>query len=272
MGTEFPASRTDASAPWRVVVLDDEPPALIALRAALQSAPDFTVVAESHDPLSALTVVRAAAPDVLFVDMQMPGMTGIEFVRQLGADVPLVVFVTAYDQYAVHAFEAEAVDYVLKPIDPERFRLTLDRLRRRLRDGDTVAQLAPLRGVLERLERAAPAPSSSSAPTKFLVRRPGRVTFVDVAQIDRVESDNNDVRLFIGREQLQSRETLSSIEQRLPADGFVRVHRSCIVNLARVRHVEPYFHGDLVLVLQDGSKITTGRSYRDRVRRVLGLD
>ena len=253
------------------LIVDDEQLARELLREYIEQTPELSVIGEAAKGKDAVELIDTLKPDLIFLDVQMPGMTGFDVLDEIEHD-PFVIFTTAYDQYAVHAFEAEAVDYVLKPIDPERFRLTLDRLRRRLRDGDTVAQLAPLRGVLERLERAAPAPSSSSAPTKFLVRRPGRVTFVDVAQIDRVESDNNDVRLFIGREQLQSRETLSSIEQRLPADGFVRVHRSCIVNLARVRHVEPYFHGDLVLVLQDGTKITTGRSYRDRVRRVLGLD
>jgi two-component system, LytTR family, response regulator len=257
-----------------VVAIDDEPPALLAFRQAMSQFPDFVVAATSDDPLAAETLIRAERPAVVFLDIQMPGRTGFDIVQALGADRPLVVFVTAYDAFAVRAFDANAVDYLLKPIVPARLRETLDRLRRQLtavRAGDAAARLD---AVVEQLRQQAAQPALAVDPmaSRVSVRAQGRTTFLDPRLIDRVDASDNEIVIAIGAQRLRIREPLGEFEARLPQSLFLRVHRSTLVNRARITHTEPYFHGDVVIHLANGTHVVSGRSYRVQVRRALGLD
>jgi two-component system, LytTR family, response regulator len=255
--------------PWRIVAIDDEPPALRALGRALATATDFTLCASSSDPLGAVALIRETRPDVLMLDIQMPGLTGFDIARELGAELPALVFLTAYDQYAVQAFDAAAIDYLLKPINPARLAETLDRLRRQLADKAGREMLPRLDALLTTLE--ARPPLSTIVPSRISIRRNGGTSFLDARSIERIDSADNDIRISAAGQVLSVRETLTAFAARLPAGQFLRVHRTCVVNLARVQHVEPYFHGDVVIHLTNGTKVISGRTYRAEVRAAFGL-
>ncbi|HEX8904266.1 MAG TPA: LytTR family DNA-binding domain-containing protein [Longimicrobiaceae bacterium] len=256
---------------WTAVTVDDEAPALKRLRDLLRGVEGVELAGEFSDPAEALEALRRDPPDILFLDVQMPGMTGFDLLRALGRPPSVVIFVTAYDQHALEAFEVHAFDYLLKPVARDRFAEAVARARQRLESdagGDLPARLAALLGAADgrRATVSAPAPAA-----RIPLRAGERFVMVDPAEIDRVEVDGNLVRVSAGGERYVFRETLAAFEARLPPGRFVRVHRSLVVNLDRVRQVEPWFHGDYLLVMADGSKIVTGATYRDRVRAALGL-
>ena len=250
---------------YRAVIVDDEPLARERIRTLLAAEPDFRVVAECGDGETAVAAIEETQPDVVFLDVQMPEMDGFEVLDALGERVGAVlVFVTAYDQYAVRAFDASALDYLLKPFDRARFERTVARVRERLDEHDRdVPGRADLRALLARLA------AQRQRPARFVVRAGNRLTFVRPEQIDRVESAGNYVRLFCGGASHLYRATLAELEQRLDSEVFVRVHRSAIVNLERVARVEPFFHGEYVLTLADGTRVTCSRTYSARLRELL---
>lgn len=250
---------------WRAIAVDDEPPALKRLSALLAEVPGVRLVGTYDDPREAVPAIEREQPDLLFLDIQMPEMTGFELVAALGDECPLVIFVTAYDEHAIRAFEVNALDYLLKPVQRERLAATLARARERLTTRTASEIQAQLHAVLSSLGMG------TGAPARVAVRTGTRVLLLDPATIDRVEADGNTLTLHAGRERVEFRETLTAFEARLPPGRFVRVSRSTVVNLASVRQVEPWFNGDYVLILADGAKVTTGRTYRDRVRAALGL-
>lgn len=212
--------------------------------------------------------IPALAPDVLLLDIQMPGMTGFDVVRAVSAATPLVVFVTAFDEHAIRAFEVGAVDYLLKPIERERFHATMERVTTRLNGmaaGELRAHLDAVRRLL------APGALTPAVVARVALKVKDRTVFVDPSQIDRIEAEGNIIHVQIGRERVSFRETLTAFAERLPPGMFLRVNRSTLVNIARVRYAEPWFNGDYVLVLADGSKATSGRTYRDAVKLALGL-
>ena len=256
----------------RAVVVDDEPLARKRLLALLADEPDIDVVGEAGGGSAAVRLITAARPDLVFLDVQMPGLDGFEVLRAVApSHLPLVVFVTAYDEHAIRAFEVAAVDYLLKPVAEARFREAVRRAVDRVAGSaagpatgggadDVPRQLAAL------LERLTP---PAAAPERFAVRANGSVTFVRVQDIDWVDASDDQVRLHVGRETLLVRETMGQVEARLPAPRFVRIHRSTIVNFDRVREVQPWFKGDYLLILRDGTRLTSGRTYRERVQRLL---
>lgn len=246
---------------WRAIAVDDEPPALKRLSSLLAEVPGVRLVGTYDDPREAVPAIERERPDLLFLDIQMPEMTGFEVVAALGDECPLVIFVTAYDEHAIRAFEVNALDYLLKPVQRERLAATLARARERLSTRSAPEIQAQLHAVLRGM----------GAPARVAVRTGTRVLLLDPATIDRVEADGNTLTVHAGRERVEFRETLTAFEARLPPGRFVRVSRSTVVNLASVRQVEPWFNGDYVLILADGAKVTTGRTYRDRVRAALGL-
>jgi two-component system LytT family response regulator len=251
--------------PWRAVTVDDEPPALRRLRGLLVEDGDIDIVGEFADPAEALEGMAALRPDVAFLDIQMPGMTGLELARALGPRPPLIVFVTAYDQHALAAFEVHAFDYLLKPVEPARLRTTLARVKERLAAGT-----ADVQDRLEAVMRSIEAAAGGAAARRVSFRVDGGVRIVLADEIDRVEVEEDHLRVHLARGTLLVRETLSALHGRLPAGMFVRVHRSHLVNAARVRELRPWFGGDWVLVLADGTEITTGRTHRPEVRRAFG--
>lgn len=250
----------------RVLVVDDEPLARAHLRTLLAAREDVEVIGECGDGRTAIESIRADAPDLVLLDIHMPELSGLEVVREVGPErMPPVVFVTAHDDYALEAFEAQALDYIMKPIERERLTAAVDRAARSVRL--TARELAepPQAAALARLLADAPA----TRPDRIAIRLDGRVLFVRPADIDWIEAADDSVRFHVGRAVYEQRDTLARLEQRLPAGRFLRIHRSAIVNVERIRELQPWFQGDWVVILADGTKLTTGRSYRPRLKALL---
>lgn len=248
----------------RVMIVDDEPLARERIRTLLAGEPDVTVVGEHGDGIAAADAILADAPDVVFLDVQMPGMTGFEVVAAVGPErMPLVVFVTAYDEFALRAFDAHAIDYLVKPVGVDRFRAAVDRVRTQLRGRDRAGLESRLRTLVE----------SSRPPEhleRLLVKRGSRFVFVRLEDVRWLEAADNyvNVHTAAGAELLRS--TLSSLEGRLDPRRFVRVHRGAIVNIDHLTAMEPWGQGEYLLTLAGGAQITTSRTYRARLRQALG--
>jgi two-component system, LytTR family, response regulator len=245
----------------RAIVVDDEPLARERLRTFLANEPGVAVIGECQNGDEAIIAVRRDHPDILFLDVQMPGMNGFEVLQKLNGSAPhAVIFTTAHDQYAVQAFEVHAVDYLLKPFDRERLRLALERARTRAssKPDDLQSKLA---AMLEDLKAGA------RQPERIPVKSNGKVTFVRIPEIDWIASADNYVELHVGNHSHLIRVTMNSIATRLPAQQFVRVSRTSIVNLARVKELQPLFHGEYTITLTTGARVTLSRSYRDQLPR-----
>ena len=256
---------------WRTLIVDDEPLAREGIRARLAALGGFDVVDECGSGRAAIAAIRSWHPDVVFLDVQMPMVDGFAVIREIGTDaMPATVFVTAYDHYALRAFDAQAIDYVLKPIDDARFARTIDNVRRRLRETRAMGIAAQLAMLLDRLDR--PSGPPPSVPAGHLVARDGaRTELVPFDEIDYVTADGDYVRVFAGKRQLLLRLTMNRIEAALPAREHVRIHRSAIVNLSRVRALEAMPNAELTVVLRNGVSLRASRSYADRLRLALGL-
>jgi two-component system LytT family response regulator len=246
----------------RALVVDDEPVARSHLRALLEDRGDMQVIDECGDGLTAVERIRTLVPDLVLLDVQMPELDGLGVVRAVGPDrMPPVVFVTAHDQHAGDAFEVHALDYVLKPVHRERFNGAIDRVVNLIRSGSAANRSRPLTEVLDRL--------SASGPERIAVKSGDRVLYLRVADIDWIEAADDIVRLHVGKTVHDHRATMAQIEQRLPASRFIRIHRSTIVNIERIREFQPWFQGDWILVLADGTRLQSGKSYRRRIRELM---
>ena len=262
---------TGNQAAWRTVIVDDEPLAREGIRARLVMLGGFDVVDECGSGRDAIVAIRSRQPDLVFLDVQMPMVDGFAVISAIGVDaMPATVFVTAHDHYALRAFDAQAIDYVLKPIDDARFARTVDNVRRRLRDARASGVAQQLASLLDRLERTPP--TEPPARGGHLVARDGgRTELVPFDEIDYVIADGDYVRVFAGKRQLLLRLTMNRIEAALPAHEHVRIHRSAIVNLSRVRALEALPNAELSVVLRSGVTLRASRSYADRLRRGLGV-
>ena len=248
----------------RVVVVDDEPIAREGVRRQLEREPGVEIVAECGDGLAAVEKIRELAPDLVFLDVQMPGMDGFEVTRAIGIDaMPAVVFVTAYDKYALQAFEVNAVDYLLKPFDSERFQKAFQRARLQIERRTTEAINEKLEALLESMR------PQHRYLERLVVKSAGRIFFLPVAEIDWIESADNYVNLHCGRESHLIRETLSGLESKLNPEEFLRVRHSAIVNLKRIRELRPLFKGEYEIVLQNGVKLTSSRRYKNKIMQIL---
>jgi two-component system LytT family response regulator len=266
----------------RILIVDDERMARKRLRTLLAAEADVEIVGEASNGLDAVRAIGELAPDVVFLDVQMPELDGFAVVDRIGVErMPVVVFVTAFDAYALKAFEVHALDYLTKPFDRERFQATLRRAREHVqlralhRTGGTSPAAAAAAGglaaidpelnrrlvaLLEEMDRR------KQVIGRILVKTGGRALFLRAAEIDWVEAAGNYVRLHIGRDVHTLHEGLSSIEAKLDPQHFLRIHRSTIVNVARIRELQPWFHGDSILILRDGTKLTVSRTYRDALK------
>ena len=243
--------------PTAALVVDDEPAARRRLIRMLQREPGVTVAGECADAPSAIRTIEEVSPDVAFWDIQLPGMDGLEAVARIRErNRPAIVFVTAYSEYAVRAFEVEAVDYLLKPYSRNRVRMALTRINRRERR-------APSDDVTDEC-------GDTSFPSRIVVRQRGAMLLLPSADIDWIEANDKFVRLHVGSNVYEMRERLSHLEKQLDSRQFVRIHRSTIVNLQRIRELQPAFHGDLCVVLLDGTSLTLSRTYRPRLSKALG--
>jgi two-component system, LytTR family, response regulator len=241
--------------PWRTVVVDDEPLARQTLRVLLSREQDFAVVAECSHGADAVAIVRGERPDVLFLDVQMPEVDGFEVLRRLDAgSVPAIIFVTAFDRYALQAFEQHALDYLLKPFSDERFSTVLDRTRVRLRE-HSFASMA-LADLL-----------SAMAPERrqLVVRDGGRTFVIPYDDIVWIEAEDYCARIHTRTRTILVRDSLRALADSLEPNGFVRVHRSAIVNLDCVRQIEPLTSGDQKVTLSDGTGVKVSRTYRASV-------
>ena len=241
----------------RVLIVDDEPIARRGIRQQLRGEADLEVIGECGDGAAAIDAITGLAPDLVFLDIQMPEVGGFDVVEAIGvARMPAVVFVTAYDEHALRAFDVHAVDYVLKPIDRHRFRTAVERARRRLAHapGQLDRRIAAALGELGR-------PAHDYAK-RLAIKGDGRVILVDVDAVDRLEAAGNYVEVHSGTRHHLVRETMAGLEGRLDPARFVRVSRSSIVNAGRVRELQPMFNGDFVVVLRDGTKVAGSRRYR----------
>ncbi len=249
----------------KTIIVDDEPLAREKLRGFLEQESDFEILGECRDGREALETIEAEKPDLVFLDIQMPEMDGFEVLENLdpGA-LPTVIFVTAYDQYAIKAFDVHAIDYLLKPFDRQRFIDALGRARaehERRRVGGARRQLMDL---LQEVESR-----RAEFPARLVIKTSGRVVFLNVDDIDWVDAAGNYVRIHTGSESHMLRETMGRLESRLDPEKFLRIHRSTIVNIERIRELQQQFHGDYLVVLKNGQRLTLSRSYRDRIQELL---
>ena len=248
----------------RTLIVDDEPLARRRLRALLADEPEIEIIGDAANGTEAVRAIATERPDLVFLDIQMPGLDGFEVLRATATiHQPFVVFITAHDEHAIRAFEVQAVDYLLKPVVETRFRESVRRAINRLR---VTPRKELAHEIAQLLERVALAPMRNG---RIPIKRDGRVNFVRVDDIDWVEADGDVLRLHAGRDSHTVRETMAQIEAKLPAPPFLRIHRSLIVNVERVREVQPWFKGDYVLILHDGTKLRSGRSYRDAVQTLI---
>jgi two-component system LytT family response regulator len=249
----------------KVLLVDDEPLARAKLRRLLAEEPGVEVVAEAASAAEAREAIAAKRPDLVFLDIQMPGEDGFALLETLppGA-APAVVFVTAYDQHALHAFEVNALDYLLKPFDRERLRVALERAAEAHARRTPGALDEQLRLMLQELR------GEQRYLDRFVIRSVGRIVFVNAADVDWIEAASNYVRLHLGKESHLLRETMSSLETRLDPKVFARIHRSTIVNIERIRELHHIFHGDYSVQLRDGTRLTLSRGYREQFERLVG--
>ena len=250
--------------PVRALIVDDEPLARAHLRALLRERGDVDVIGESGDGRSAIDQIRRLTPDMVLLDIQMPELDGLEVIREVGpTKMPAVVFVTAYDEHALAAFEVHAFDYILKPVSRQRFTQAIDRVVGLIRADAPPAAEQPLTALIEAMR------SERTALDRIAVKSDGRVLFIRVAEIDWIEADDDLVRIHAGKVVHTHRSTLTHLEERLPSSKFLRVHRSTLVNVDRIREIQPWFQGDWVLILHDGTRVHSGKSYRAKVREYI---
>jgi two-component system LytT family response regulator len=251
----------------RVLVADDEPIGRQRLVRLLQTEPETDVVAACADGAEAVEAIREHAPDVVLLDIQMPHLDGFEVVAALGeAHQPAIIFVTAHDQYAVRAFEVHAFDYLLKPVDRDRLREAIGWA---ISTGSRTSRVSTTSRVLALLEELN-ARDRARGKDRLVVRTPERAIFLRTETIDWIEAAGKFVHLHVGRAVHALRESMAELEQELDPARFLRISRSAIVNLDRIQEVQPWFQGDYVLILTDGTRLTSTRGYRENMRRLLG--
>lgn len=258
----------------RTLIVDDEPVARAGIRRLLEDDPDINVIGEAGNGRTAVRSILANSPDLIFLDIQMPEMDGFQVIEQLGpARTPSVIFVTAYDQFALRAFEVQALDYVLKPFEDERFYTVLARAKqhlRRARDGDLAERLAALLAAYESRSPPAVLPEGATTPlSRVLVKEGDRVFFLPVEEIEWIEAADYYARIHAGERAHLVRETMSALESQLDPARFVRVHRSAIVNANRVKEIRADWRNRAVIVLQSGERLPLARTRRATLERVM---
>jgi two-component system, LytTR family, response regulator len=261
----------------RTILVDDEKLAIQGLELRLQAFDDIEIVATCHNGREAIRKIKTLKPDLVFLDIQMPGFDGFSVVQGImDIDPPLFVFVTAYSEHAIKAFEAQAIDYLMKPVEPDRLADTMERVRGRLAERRTQDELERLRNVINEVapnaaDNLASLDDDVSTSTRFEklinVKDRGQIFRVDVESIERIDAAGDYMCIYTADNSLILRETMKDLEKRLDPRTFQRVHRSTIVNLDQVRQVKPHTNGECFLVLESGAQVKVSRSYRDVVAR-----
>ncbi len=246
----------------RTVIVDDEPLARERLRKLVSNEEDLELIELCKNGQEAIDHLRKEPPDLLFLDIQMPEINGFEVLKQINYEhIPCIVFVTAYDEYALRAFEVNALDYLLKPFDQQRFKKAVARVRNQLK-GRSQNQLdTRLTKLVNSLDK------NSSYLDRIMIKANGRVYFVKTDEIDWIEAAGNYLKLHCGNKNHMIRETMSNMEEKLDPDQFFRIHRSIIVNIEKIKELQPWFHGDYMITLLDGQKLTMSRNYKELLQR-----
>ncbi|MBD0371853.1 MAG: response regulator transcription factor [Pyrinomonadaceae bacterium] len=251
--------------PIRVLLVDDEPLAREMIREMLKDDSGAEVVGECVNGREAIEAIQEHNPDLIFLDVQMPEIGGFDVLEALkSVHVPHVIFVTAYDQYAVRAFEVHALDYLLKPFDRERFDSAWRRAKAHIlstRNGEMDQRIL---AILEELK------AGSKYLERLVIKSGGRVFFLDTDDIDWIEAEGNYVSVHTGKKSHLLRETISSLESQLDPKKFLRIHRSSIVKIDHIKELQPWFHGEYRVILQDGTQLTLSRNYRENLQEALG--
>jgi two-component system LytT family response regulator len=248
----------------RTLVVDDEPLARERLMGLLAGEPDIEAIGQCRDGEEAVRAIVEHSPDLVFLDVQMPAMNGFEVIEAVGSErMPLVIFVTAYDQHALRAFQVRALDYVLKPFDRERFQEALQRARAHIQRDETGDLGRRLLALVKDLRRDQP------KTDRLVVKSGGRLFFLRTDEIDWIEAAGNYVRLHVGTTSHLLRETMNAIEGRLDPEKFFRIHRSRIVNMERIQEMQPWLNGEYAVLLRTGTRLTLSRGYREKLQERL---
>ena len=249
----------------RVLIVDDEPLARQRIEDLLAHEQGIEIAGMADNGDKAIERIRSQHPDLVFLDVQMPGMTGLDVVRSIGVEaMPPTIFVTAYDQHALKAFQVRALDYILKPFDRERFSDALQRARRQIEREETGDLGRRLLALVKDLRRDQP------RSDRLVVKSGGRLFFLRMDEIDWIEAAGNYVRLHVGTTSHLLRETMNAIEGRLDPEKFFRIHRSRIVNMERIQEMQPWLNGEYAVVLRTGTRLTLSRGYREKLQERLG--
>ncbi|MDO8542889.1 MAG: LytTR family DNA-binding domain-containing protein [Opitutaceae bacterium] len=266
-----PEPVTNGTSRYRTVIVDDEPAARRGVRLLLERDHAVDIVGEASGGVEAAELIRREKPDLAFLDVQMPGCDGFEALTQVGsAAAPAVVFVTAYDEHALRAFEVNAIDYLLKPYDDARFSAALQRAKEevRRRRSDTVnARLVQLLDYLQ--QHGEQAAKDESAAERILIKSSGEIFFLKPEEIDWIEAEGDYMKFHVNGRSHLMRETMARLEARLDPTRFIRIHRSTIVNIDRLRKLSPSFAGEYAVVLHDGTKLKLSRGYHERIAALL---
>jgi two-component system LytT family response regulator len=265
---------SDRPVAWRTLIVDDEPLAREGIRTRLAQIGGFDVIGECSGGRAAVGAIRAQTPDLVFLDVQMPIVDGFGVIDEIGADaMPAVVFVTAHDHYALRAFDARAIDYVLKPIDDVRFARAAESVRVRLAESRATHAARELAGLLGDLVRPSSTVQADTGTMgdRLVIRDGDRIEMVPYDEIDWIAADGDYVRLYVGNRQILARGTMTGMEESLPAAQHVRIHRSTIVNVARIRTLRLLPNTEYSVVLRNGVTLRASRSYAARLRSALGI-
>jgi len=248
----------------RALIVDDELLARKFIRRMLKHEPDWELVGEASNGREAVEMIRALGPDIVFLDVQMPEMDGFGVLEAVGVgQLPDIVFTTAYESYAIRAFELHALDYLLKPFDQQRFRDAIKHARERLHSRQQEEGRLQIGALLERI-------NSKAYLDRLIIKADGRITFLHTREIDWIEADDKYVHLHTGKGARMVRQTLTAMESQLDPAKFVRIHRSTMVNVERIKELQPLFNGEYSLLMEDKTKLTLSRTYKDKLFGLLG--
>jgi two-component system LytT family response regulator len=245
----------------RTLIVDDEPLARMRIRDLLKHESDVEIIGESGNGLEAVSTIQDESPDLIFLDVQMPEMDGFEVLKTVSVrKMPQVIFVTAYDQYTLRAFEVHALDYLLKPFDRPRFEKALNRAKEYIHLKKNDGFNHRLRELLQEVK------SESKYVDRFIIKSEGRIFFLKSSEIDWIEAAGNYVTIHTGSDAYTQRETMGGLEKKLDPKKFMRIHRSKIVNIDRIKEMKPWFRGEYVIVLKDRTELTLSRKYREKLK------
>jgi two-component system LytT family response regulator len=247
----------------KTIIVDDEELARERIGRFLKENGDFRIAAECKDGMDAVNAISRHKPDLVFLDIQMPGLNGFEVLQQLKENFPLIIFVTAYDEFAVKAFEVQALDYLLKPFDRKRFNLSLERAVKQINNSKENELKKKFLSLLKYVN------SETIYPERFIIKQSGKISFVPAEEINHIEATGNYLKLVTPNGSYLLRETMNNIEKKLKPEKFIRIHRSFIVKTEMIKELKPYFNGEYIIVLKNGKELKSSKTYKETIKKLL---